>query len=137
MAIQSAACVIDTSAIVVMFSREPEAEAMAIRMGNSPNRIVPPSCIVEFCMLRRIGRNLDRWIADFIDEYEVAVLPLTAEIAWMAAVAAKRFGRGSGHRANLNFGDCMSYAIARVADAPLLYKGNDFVLTDILPVTLP
>ena len=53
-----------------------------------------------------------------------------------AQSAFERFGKGR-HPAKLNFGDCMSYAIARVADVPLLYKGGDFLLTDILPVTLP
>jgi ribonuclease VapC len=127
------ACVIDTSAIVAIRFREPEAEAFAVRLGASPYRILPPSCIVEFCMLQRIGRDLGGWVANFLDEYEVTVLPMSPEIAWIAAGAATRFGRGSGHPAKLNFGDCISYAFARHLGAPLLFKGDDFIHTDIVP----
>ncbi len=132
MADRSNACVIDTSAIVAVHFSEPEAEAFAIRMGASPYRILPPSCIVEFCLLRREGHDMHGWIATFIEEYEVAVLAMTGEIAWLAADAALRFGRGSKHPAKLNFGDCMSYAFARHLNAPLLYKGDDFAHTDIM-----
>jgi ribonuclease VapC len=127
------ACVIDTSAIVAIRVREPDAEAIAVRLGASPYRIMPPSCIVEFCMLHRLGRGLDNWLAAFIEEYEVTVPPMNAEIAWLAARAAREFGRGTGHPAGLNFGDCMSYAFARQLGAPLLFKGGDFLHTDITP----
>jgi ribonuclease VapC len=137
MVAQSSACVIDTSAIVAIRFREPEADVLAVRMGASPYRILPPSCIVEFCMLQRLGDDLNSWIGAFVDEYEISVLPMTAEIAWIAADAALRFGRGAMHPAKLNFGDCMSYAFAKHLDAPLLYKGNDFTHTDITPALTP
>jgi ribonuclease VapC len=133
MPVASNACVIDTSAIVAMLFGEPEGEACAVRLGSSPYRILPPSCVVEFCMLRRLGRDLRTWIGDFIDEYEIAVMPMNADIGWLAADAAVRYGRGSRHPASLNFGDCMSYAFARYFDAPLLFKGNDFIHTDLTP----
>lgn len=134
----SSVCVIDTSAVVALRFREPEAEAIAVRLGASPFRIIPPSCIVEFCMLHRYGSGLREWISDFIVEYEVGILPTNDEIAWIAAEAAEQYGRGSQHPARLNFGDCISYAYARHLDAPLLFKGDDFVHTDItsaLPVS--
>ncbi len=82
-------------------------------------------------MLQRFGSGLKRWMTDFMEEYEATILPLTEEVGWIAAEAAERFGRGSGHPARLNFGDCLSYAFAKHLDVPLLYKGNDFTHTDI------
>ena len=126
-------CVIDTSAMAAILAREPDSVSLAEALGSFPHRILPPSCIVEFCSLRSFGVDMQGWLAAFISEYDVAVLPLDAEIAWIAASAAMRYGRGSGHAAKLNFGDCMSYAFARHFDAALLFKGNDFAHTDIVP----
>ena len=61
----------------------------------------------------------------------MVIEPVTAEQAKIARQAYRDYGRGSGHRANLNFGDCFSYALARVKREPLLYKGDDFVHTDL------
>jgi ribonuclease VapC len=131
-----ASCVIDTSAVVAVLAREPDAISLIETLGSFPHRILPPSCIVELCFLRKLGVDMRRWLSDFMLEYDVAVLPMDNRIAWLAAVAATRYGRGSGHPAKLNFGDCMSYAFARYLDAPLLFKGNDFTHTDI-PAALP
>ena len=56
---------------------------------------------------------------------------IDATVSWLAADAFLRYGKGRGHRAQLNFGDCLSYAVAKQLDAPLLYKGDDFIHTDI------
>jgi ribonuclease VapC len=124
-------CVIDTSALVAILAREPDAPSLIEALGNHPYRILPPSCVVEFCSLRSLPVDIPAWLANFINEYEVAVLPMDADIAWRAAAAAIRYGRGSGHAAKLNFGDCMSYAFSRHFDAPLLFKGDDFTHTDL------
>jgi len=124
-------CVIDTSAVVAILAREPDAASLIDAVGYYPGRILPPSCIVELCSLRRIDMNMRAWLLDFIAEYEIAVLPMDEQIAWIAADAALRFGRGSQHPAKLNFGDCMSYAYAHHFNAPLLFKGDDFAHTDI------
>ncbi|HTV71135.1 MAG TPA: type II toxin-antitoxin system VapC family toxin [Rhizobiaceae bacterium] len=124
-------CVIDTSALVAILAREPDAITLIDALGYYPHRILPPSCIVELCSLRTLPIDMPNWLSNFIDEYEVAVVPMSADIAWRAAAAAIRYGRGSGHAAKLNFGDCMSYAFSRHFDAPLLFKGDDFTHTDL------
>jgi ribonuclease VapC len=67
----------------------------------------------------------------FIEEMKLEIEPVTAEQVHIARQAYRDYGKGSGHRANLNFGDCFSYALARVKREPLLYKGDDFVYTDL------
>ena len=124
-------CVIDTSAIVAVLAREPDAIPLIEALGSFPHRVLPPSCVVELCFLRRLGVDMKRWLSDFMHEYDVTILPMDSHIAWLAAEAATRYGRGSGHPARLNFGDCMSYAFARNLDASLLFKGEDFAHTDI------
>ena len=129
-------CVIDTSALVAILAREPEATALIEALGFYPHRILPPSCIVELCALRSLRVDMRAWLAEFIAEYDVAVMPMDIEIAWLAASAASRYGRGSEHAAKLNFGDCMSSAFARHLDVPLLYKGADFIHTDVTPALI-
>lgn len=124
-------CVIDTSALVGILAREPDSASLVEALGFYPHRILPPSCIVELCSLRRLDIDMRTWLLAFIEEYEVAVVPMDSEIAWLAAEAATRYGRGAGHAAKLNFGDCMSYAYARHLMIPLLFKGGDFAYTDI------
>jgi ribonuclease VapC len=68
-----------------------------------------------------------------IEEARIVIAPVTVEQAKIARQAYHDYGKGSGHPANLNFGDCFSYALARDKREPLLYKGDDFVHTDIRP----
>ena len=65
------------------------------------------------------------------------IVPVLPEDAEIAADAFLRFGRGSGHKAQLNFGDCFSYALAKSRNLPLLFKGDDFIHTDIEPALKP
>lgn len=123
--------VVDTSALVAMFRREPEARRFYDVIGRAPARFIPPSCLVEFRMLHRYGGDRKTWLAFLIQAQELEIPSLTPEVAEIAADAAERYGRGRGHPARLNFGDCLSYAVAKHLDAPLLYKGNDFRHTDI------
>ena len=75
------------------------------------------------------GRRLD----ELIIELEIVIEPVTEEQANVARQAYRDYGRGSGHPAQLNFGDCFAYALARVTGEPLLFKGSDFRHTDIPP----
>jgi ribonuclease VapC len=68
---------------------------------------------------------------DLLENSKIMIEPVTAEQARIARQAYREFGKGSGHRAGLNFGDCFAYALARVKREPLLYKGDDFVHTDV------
>ncbi|MCY7272069.1 MAG: type II toxin-antitoxin system VapC family toxin [Sphingomonas bacterium] len=69
-------------------------------------------------------------------EYRIEIIDWTDALADLAIEAFRRFGKGR-HKAALNFGDCMAYALAKSLDAPLLYKGNDFTLTDLRPIARP
>jgi ribonuclease VapC len=79
------------------------------------------------------SRRLD----DLLDELDVVIEPVTEEQARIARTAYRDYGRGSGHPAQLNFGDCFAYALARATGEPLLFKGNDFAHTDITPALEP
>lgn len=78
------------------------------------------------------GRDRSERLDQLVERMQAEVLPLDRAIAEIARSAFRRFGRGR-HKAALNFGDCLSYAVARHLHLPLLYKGNDFSQTDIMP----
>jgi ribonuclease VapC len=70
---------------------------------------------------------------ELVERFDIRIEPVTAEQAKIARQAYRDFGKGSGHPAGLNFGDCFSYALAREKREPLLWKGNDFGHTDVWP----
>ena len=74
------------------------------------------------------SRRFDELIA----KAEIAIEPVTFEQARVAREAYRDFGRGSGHPAGLNFGDCFAYALAKTCGEPLLFKGEDFSRTDVV-----
>lgn len=76
--------------------------------------------------------HVSDWLEDFIDVGPATIVPFSREMADVSSEAFTKFGRASGHPARLNFGDCMTYAVAAVMRAPLLFKGGDFGLTDIM-----
>lgn len=127
--------IIDTSAIIAILRREPEhARFSVILDGSSVNRI-SAGTLVEAYMV------VDRWkdpllssrFDDILDRFSVHIEPVTPDQARIARQAFRDYGRGSGHPANLNFGDCFSYALARATREPLLFKGRDFSRTDLTP----
>lgn len=75
----------------------------------------------------RAGERYD----DLIERLEIIIEPVTAAQARIAREAYRRFGKGIGHPARLNFGDCFAYALAKAFDEPLLFVGNDFIHTDV------
>ena len=84
-----------------------------------------------------IDRAKDQFVSGRVDalieQAEINIVSLTEAQARIARSAYQRFGKGSGHPANLNFGDCFSYALAMELDHPLLFKGRDFAQTDVAP----
>jgi ribonuclease VapC len=130
--------VVDTSALVAILFREPDAErfgdavsAAAVRLLSAVTR-VELSFVVE-ARKREAGRaDLERLLREGIFEI-VSVTPQQAQIA---TDAFRRFGKGR-HRAGLNIGDCFSYALAIATGDPLLFKGDDFVHTDVRSALSP
>ena len=131
--------IIDTSAIAALLLDEPEAPKMAHLMAVAPARRLSAASYVELAAV--IDGRRDPTLAGALDviirAYRIDVVPFTPDQARIAREAYQRFGRGSGHPARLNMGDCFSYALARDLGEPLLFKGSDFALTDIEFVTEP
>jgi ribonuclease VapC len=125
--------VIDTSAIVAIVRGEPEAEAYKRILLQAPVVRISAATLVELGIVVHALRNpvADGVLTRLLEDVRVVVEPLTETQARIATDAHRRFGRGSGHAARLNMGDCFSYALARDLDEPLLFKGLDFLLTDI------
>ena len=126
--------ILDTSAVVAIIKNEPEAETFlnALFLSDEPLRMSAASYLESAAVLdsdpnQRVGMALD----DFIGDTEVIIEPITENQARLARRAMQIFGRGSGSKAKLNFGDCFTYALAKDLREPLLYKGNDFLHTDV------
>jgi ribonuclease VapC len=121
---------IDSSAVVTMIALEPgfEAYVQAVELNNA--RLLSAGNYLECAMVlsRMTGRRarLDEWI----DHFNVEVVPVDFAQARLAADAFARYGRGQ-HPARLNYGDCFAYALAASRGVSLLYKGTDFGKTDI------
>lgn len=124
--------ILDSSAVVAILMEEPEAEDLLAKLQQpGPVGIGVPT-LVETCMVltSRWGKDARPILEKFLSELGALVLSVD-EAHWrVAAEAFLRFGKGR-HPAALNFGDCMSYATAKVAGRPLLYVGTDFPKTDL------
>lgn len=125
--------IIDPSALVAVLLREPEARAYARVIRAAPARRLSAASYVELSAV--VDGRRDAVLSSALDElliaWRIEVVALSAHQARLAREAYQRFGRGSGHPARLNMGDCFSYALARDLGEPLLFKGSAFALTDI------
>jgi ribonuclease VapC len=126
--------VVDTSALVAILLREPYVEPLARCLIDAPRRFVSAVTRAELSFVIE-GRNREggrRDLERLLDIVRIEVVSVTPQHAQIAIEAFRRFGRGR-HRAALNIGDCFSYALAKASDLPLLFKGDDFIHTDIRP----
>lgn len=124
--------IVDSSALVAILMEEPEAEEFASRLATE-DAVVSAASLTE-CMIvlrGKAGEHMVRELDALLDSVAVSVLPLDEPQARLAGNAYARYGRGSGSRARLNYGDCFSYALAISRDEPLLFKGDDFIHTDV------
>jgi ribonuclease VapC len=122
--------VVETSALVAIYRRESDMTVYQLALSAGGTLRLPATAYVEVCTLRGYGEPR-AWLDGVIARYGLVITAIDSAVAALAADAYQRYGRGSGSRANLNFGDCLSYAVARHLGAPLLYKGDDFIHTDI------
>jgi ribonuclease VapC len=124
--------VIDTSVLVAIAKRENDAGLYLQTLGTFKGALAIPSPVyLEAVSVLSDAPGLRTWLDRFLSESAIAFLPTTERTARLAADAFERFGRGSGHPARLNFGDCLAYAAAAEQDAALLFKGADFAHTDV------
>jgi ribonuclease VapC len=125
--------IVDSSALVAILKHEPGWETLAELLDLSPSSSISASTYVELSIV------VDRWknptlssrVDELMEEFHLVIEPVTPEQARIARQAYRDYGKGSGHRANLNFGDCFSYALARAKREPILFKGDEFQHTDL------
>lgn len=125
--------VMDTSALVAILFDEREAVPFLSFMAAADACRLSAASVVELGIVLRRDRTGRRRLAfdEMRHAFSVRIEPVTEEQAHLAVDAYDRFGKGTGHAAGLNFGDCFSYALAKAVGEPLLFKGNDFARTDI------
>ena len=124
--------VIDTSAIVAMLRNEPEALRLEKALVADPIRLVPATCVLEarMVLVSRRGEHALAEIDLWLGTIEANTIPVDADLVDLATQAWLTYGKGR-HSAALNFADCLSYALAKRANEPLLFIGNDLSQTDI------
>ncbi len=124
--------VIDTSAVLSILLGEQDAETFAEAIEHAVDRRISAAAYLEAALVidNRGDAIAQREFDRFFARSGIQIEPVTFEQARVARAAYRDFGKGR-HRAGLNFGDCLSYALARSLDEPLLYKGRDFVHTDV------
>jgi len=128
--------IVDTSAILAILRDEPEAVSCAAAIAGARSRRVSAVNYVEAAAVIDGSRNpiASRRFDDFFREAALRIEPVTESQARIAREAYRDFGKGSGHAAGLNFGDCFAYALAKAMGEPILFKGTDFRHTDLEPV---
>lgn len=129
--------IVDASAVVaILFAEARASECMLALQANTPRLISAVNYVETGTVLagrilsgdrRQALVDLDAFLADF----DIAIAPVDERLARAAMRARVDFGKGFGTRGGLNFGDCLAYALARQHDAPLLYVGDDFAMTDV------
>jgi ribonuclease VapC len=127
--------IVDTSALIAILRDEPEAPACARAIEAASRRRVSAANFVEAAIVIDGSRDpvASRRFDDLLREAQAEIEPVTEAQARIAREAYRDFGRGSGHAARLNFGDCFAYALARTTGEPLLFKGDDFTHTNVIP----
>jgi ribonuclease VapC len=127
---------LDTSAVLAILFDEPEAALFARIISEAPSCTISAATFTEISILveARTGPAGSRDWDSFFRRAGIVVEAVNEDQARLAAHAWSKFGKGR-HRASLNFGDCFSYALAKIADEPLLFKGDDFTRTDITPAS--
>jgi ribonuclease VapC len=131
--------VVDTSAIVAIARNEPDARRFAEALETTPGKLIAAPTYLE-CAFVLGGLAPTRGMAflkGLVADTLMTIEPFGAELLDVAVEARQEFGRGAGHPAKLNFGDCFAYALAKTRNLPLLFKGDDFIHTDIVPALKP
>lgn len=127
---------VDASAIVAILTEEDDARSLAEALDADRAPITSPIAVWEAAasISRKTQRAVEAELPDilaFLDAAEVTIVPVDMAVTTGALTAFDRYGRRSGHPAELNMGDCFAYAFSKLRKADLLYKGKDFGLTDL------
>ena len=129
--------IIDTSALLAILRDEPDAEVIASTIQQAAVRRVSAATFLEAAVVIDMSGDpiASRRFDELIAVAGIVVEPVTEEQARIGRAAYRDFGKRSGHPAQLNFSDCFSYALARATGEPLLFKGTDFIHTDVAAAT--
>jgi ribonuclease VapC len=127
--------IVDSSALIAILKHEPERLAFSTILHQAESLHISAATYLEFSIVidSRKDPALSLEIDEVLERYDIQIEPVTASQAKIARQAYRDFGKGSGHRAGLNFGDCFTYALAREKREPVLWKGDDFGHTDLRP----
>lgn len=124
--------IVDSSAIIAILKGEPDADRFTRALLASSSTRMAAATLVEICIVAdAFGPIVSARLDELLREAGIMIETVTPSHAVLARAAHRDYGRGSGHPARLNFGDCFSYALAKATGEPLLYKGDDFAHTDI------
>ena len=122
--------VVDSSAFVAIFKGETDSLRLTERMMSYKRRVMSAATWLESAMVCEGAQSDELAFEELVAELRIETVPFTPEQARLALEAFRRFGKGRGAKAALNFGDCFVYALAKELGAPLLFKGGDFAQTD-------
>jgi ribonuclease VapC len=127
--------IVDTSALIAILRAEDDASDMAHAIEEAAERRISAANYLETAVVIDGSRDpvASRRFDELIQAADLLVEPVTRDQARIAREAYRDFGKGSGHKAGLNFGDCFAYALAKATGEPLLFKGHDFTHTDVTP----
>ena len=131
--------ILDSSALIAILAAEPDADRFKRYIDDDADAFISAATVHEaFCVAtgERFRNGVAR-LARMFELIDPAIVAFDAGPLIASREAFVRFGRGSGHPAKLNMGDCFSYALARTRGLPLLFKGDDFIHTDIEPALAP
>jgi len=124
--------IVDSSALIALMFREPEAERIVASLAEAKLVAIGAPTLAETAIVlaAKVGEASRAILSRLVEDLDLIVLPFTAAQGREAREAFLRFGRGR-HPAALNYGDCLTYATAKLAEQPLLFVGEDFGLTDL------
>ena len=124
--------VVDTSALLAVFLREPGSEHLEARLVAEPQPLISAGTLLESAIVAeaRTGRAGGQQLDRLLQTLGVTTVPVDADQVVAARAGFRKYGKGR-HEAGLNFGDCFAYGLAVTLDAPLLFKGSDFAKTDL------
>ncbi|MBA4162811.1 MAG: VapC toxin family PIN domain ribonuclease [Novosphingobium sp.] len=126
---------VDSSALLAILLGEPERDQLQAVLDESAETVISAGTLIEARMVARgrAGNAMVELLDGLIANTDIVIEPVTERQAALAHSAFVKYGKGNGHPAQLNFGDLFAYALAKAHGIPLLFKGQDFVATDIVP----
>ena len=124
--------IVDSSAVVAIFFQEPGYELLMEKVADATQIGIGAPTLVEcgIVLSARMAKDARGLLVRFLREANIVTIPFSEEHFGIAIGAWQKYGKGR-HPASLNFGDCLSYAVAKLANMPLLFVGDDFPLTDL------